>query len=143
MTVAKSQSIRMKIVRNAADIWVYLLLLILGFAQQDSKQPTPSPREAVIDVGPGISPAKPIFMPDPEYPSSLRNGKHNIQGTCVVALTVDENGGVRDVYITRSLDKRLDQNAIDAVRQWKFKPAMKDGKPVAVRTSVEVDYRLY
>jgi periplasmic protein TonB len=74
---------------------------------------------------------------------SFRNGKHKIQGTCVVGLTVDEQGAVRDVHITRSLDKRLDQNAIDAVRRWKFKPAVKDGKPVAVRTSVEVDYRLY
>lgn len=61
----------------------------------------------------------------------------------LLALTVDKQGLVRDVHVTRSLDKRLDQNAIDAVKQWKFKPAVKDGKPVAVRTSVEVDFRLY
>jgi len=61
----------------------------------------------------------------------------------VLALVVDERELVRDVHVTRSLDKRLDQNAIDAVEQWKFKPAVKDGKPVAVRTSVEVDFRLY
>jgi len=53
------------------------------------------------------------------------------------------SGSVRDVHVTRSVDKRLDQNAIDAVNQWKFKPAVKDGKPVAVRTSVKVDFRLY
>ena len=61
----------------------------------------------------------------------------------MLGITVDERGRVRDVHVTRSLDKRLDQNAIDAVKQWKFKPAMRDGKPVAAFTSVEVDFRLY
>ena len=61
----------------------------------------------------------------------------------MLALIVDQRGLVRDVHVTQSLDKRLDQNAIDAVKQWKFKPALKDGKPIAVRTSVEVDFRLY
>jgi TonB family protein len=61
----------------------------------------------------------------------------------VLALIVDQRALVRDVHVTQSLDKRLDQNAIDAVKQWKFKPALKDGKPIAVRTSVEVDFRLY
>ena len=61
----------------------------------------------------------------------------------MLALIVDQRALVRDVHVTQSLDKRLDQNAIDAVKQWKFKPALKDGKPIAVRTSVEVDFRLY
>jgi protein TonB len=60
----------------------------------------------------------------------------------VLGLTVDERGRVRDVHVTRSSDKRLDQNAIDAVKQWKFNPATRNGKPVAVFTSVEVDFRL-
>ena len=129
--------------RKAAGIWVCLLLLTLGFAQQKSQKATPPPQEAAIDVGPGVSPPQPIFTPDPDYPLSLRRSKHKIQGTCVLGLIVDEQGMVRDVHVTRSLDKRLDQNAIDAVNQWKFKPAVKGGKPVAVRTSVEVDFRLY
>ena len=61
----------------------------------------------------------------------------------MLALTVDKEGSVRDVHVTRSSDKRLDQSAIDTVKQWKFKPAMRDGKPIAVLTSVEVDFRLY
>jgi len=130
-------------VRKAAGIWICLLLLTLGFAQQESQKPTPPPQETAIDVGPGVSPPQPIFTPDPDYPLSVRKGKHKIQGTCVLGLIVDERGSVRDVHVTRSVDKRLDQNAIDAVNQWKFKPAVKDGKPVAVRTSVEVDFRLY
>jgi periplasmic protein TonB len=82
-------------------------------------------------------------MPDPDYPVSIRNGKHKILGTCVLGLTVDASGKVHDVHVTRSLDKRLDQNAIEAVKQWKFNPAMRNGKPIAVFISVEVDFRLY
>jgi protein TonB len=114
-----------------------------GDKPSTTPEPTASPQAAVVDVGPGISPPQPIFSPGPDYPLSVRNGKHKIQGTCVLGITVDERGRVRDVHVTRSLDKRLDQNAIDAVKQWKFKPAMRDGKPVAVFTSVEVDFRLY
>jgi len=63
--------------------------------------------------------------------------------TTVLALVVDENGRPRDVQVIRSINKLLDQSAIDAVTQWKFKPALKEGKPVAVRTSVEIAFRLY
>ena len=74
---------------------------------------------------------------------SYRTGKNKIHGTCVLTLKVDEQGAVHDVHVTRSLEKRLDHNAVDAVKRWKFRPAMRDGKPVAVLTSVEVDFRLY
>jgi protein TonB len=133
----------MKTVGKVTGICVCLLLLSLGFAQQEGDSATPRPQQTAMDVGPGVSPPQPIFAPDPDYPLSVRKGRHKIQGTCVLGLIVDERGMVRDVHVTRSLDKRLDQNAMDAVSQWKFKPAVKDGKPVAVRTSVEVDFRLY
>jgi TonB family protein len=107
-----------------------------------SELPTCSPGLSVpLDVGPGIAPPKAIFSPDPDYPESAR--KNKIHGTCVLGLTVDECGRVRDVHVTRSTDKRLDQNAIEAVKRWAFKPAMKDGKPVAVFTSVGVEFSLY
>jgi periplasmic protein TonB len=128
---------------------VCLFLLSHTLGQENCHKPsttpeqTVSPQGAVIDVGPGSSPPRPIFSPDPDYPLSVRKGKHKVQGICVLGLTVDERGRVRDVHVTRSLDKRLDQNAVDAVKQWRFRPAMKDGKPVAVLTSVEVDFRLY
>ena len=61
----------------------------------------------------------------------------------MLALVVDENGRPRDVHVTRSVNKVLDQNAVNAVTQWRFKPALRDGKPVATGTSVEVGFRLY
>ena len=49
----------------------------------------------------------------------------------------------RDVKVARSLGMGLDQKAIEAVKKWKFEPALKDGKPVAVQINVEVNFRLY
>ena len=51
----------------------------------------------------------------------------------VLWLIVDQNGHPRDVKVARSLGMGLDQKAVQAVRNWKFEPAMKDGKPVLVR----------
>ena len=119
---------------------VCLFSLSPSMAQVD-KPPTTSAKNDVTDVGPGISPPQVTFQPDPDYPMAARKRKQ--QGTCVLALVVDENGRPRDVHVTRSVNKVLDQNAVNAVTQWRFKPALRDGKPVAVRTSVEVGFRLY
>jgi TonB family protein len=126
---------------------VCLFLLPPAFAQEKGDKPSttakppPASQGAVTDVGPGISPPQVIFQPDPDYPMAACKRKQ--QGTCVLALVVDENGQPRDVHVIRSVNKVLDQNAIDAVTHWKFKPALTEGKPVAVRTSVEVGFRLY
>ena len=58
-------------------------------------------------------------------------------------LVVGPDGTPRDVRVSRALGMGLDQKAIEAVRQWKFEPARKDGKPVSVMVNVEVNFRLY
>jgi len=64
-----------------------------------------------------------------------------MEGASLLRAKVDKQGRVSEVNVTRSLDQRLDQTAINAVKRWKFKPAMRDGKPVASCISVEVDFR--
>jgi TonB family protein len=95
----------------------------------------------VFRVGGGISAPRPISTPDPEYTEEARRAKY--QGTCVLGLIVDDEGQPREIRIARSVGLGLDQKAIDAVRRWRFEPAMKDGRPVAVQISVEVSFRLY
>ncbi len=58
-------------------------------------------------------------------------------------LIVGPDGKPHDIKVARALGMGLDQKAIEAVRNWKFEPAMKDGKPVAVQINVEVNFRLY
>jgi periplasmic protein TonB len=95
----------------------------------------------VFRVGGGVSAPRALDTPDPEYSEEARKAKY--QGTCVLWLVVGPDGQPRDVKVARSLGMGLDQKAIEAVKRWKFEPAMKDGKPVAVQINVEVNFRLY
>ena len=58
-------------------------------------------------------------------------------------LVVGPDGKPRDIRVLRTLGLGLDEKSIEAVRTWRFEPAMKDGKPVAVQISVEVEFHLY
>ncbi|MBV9343222.1 MAG: TonB family protein [Acidobacteria bacterium] len=95
----------------------------------------------VFRVGGGVSAPKAVYAPDPEYSEEARKAKY--QGVCVLSLIVGPDGKPRDIHVARSLGLGLDEKAIEAVNQWKFDPAQKDGKPVAVAISVEVTFRLY
>jgi len=95
----------------------------------------------VFRVGGGVSAPRVLENPSPDYSEEARKAKY--QGTVVLWLIVDSNGRPRDVRVARSLGMGLDQKAIEAVRLWKFKPALKDGTPVAVQINVEVNFHLY
>ena len=92
-------------------------------------------------VGGGVSAPKAIYAPDPEYSEEARKVKH--MGTVVLWLVVGPDGKPRDIRVARTLGLGLDEKAIEAVRTWRFDPAMKDGKPVAVQINVEVNFHLY
>ena len=91
-------------------------------------------------TGKGVSAPMLLFSPEPEYSEEARKAK--FQGTVRLALVVDERGNPAQIRIITPLGLGLDEKAIEAVRKWKFKPGMKDGKPVAVQASVEVNFRL-
>jgi len=95
----------------------------------------------VFKVGGGISAPQAISTPDPEYTQEARNAK--TQGTCILWLIVDDQGRPRDIRVVHGLGMGLDAKAIEAVKQWRFEPAMKDGHPVNVQISVEVGFKLY
>jgi protein TonB len=95
----------------------------------------------VFKVGGGISAPQALSTPDPEYTEEARNAK--TQGTCILWLIVDDQGRPRDIRVVRGLGMGLDAKAIEAVKQWKFQPALKDGRPVNVQISVEVGFKLY
>jgi TonB family protein len=93
-------------------------------------------------IGGRVSGPVPIFQPEAEFSDEARRAKY--QGVCVVQLIVDAQGNPQNVHVIRTLGMGLDEKAMEAVRKYKFKPAMKDGKtPVAVMITVEVDFHLY
>ena len=91
-------------------------------------------------IGGGVSPPSVLSKVEPEYSEEARKAKW--QGTVVLQLVVDEHGLPQQMKVTRSLGLGLDQKAIEAVGKWRFKPGMKDGKPVPVIATIEVNFRL-
>ena len=95
----------------------------------------------VFRVGGGVSAPRKIYDPEPEYSEEARKAKY--QGVCVLYVVVGADGKTRDIRVARTLGLGLDEKAIEAVKTWRFAPAMKDNKPVAVAINVEVSFRLY
>ena len=95
----------------------------------------------VYTVGDGVSAPVPIFKPEPPYTKEARAAK--LQGTVVLWIIVGVDGAVTDAKVIKPFDKGLDENAVQAVKTWKFTPAVKAGKPVPCRLMVEVSFRLY
>jgi periplasmic protein TonB len=92
-------------------------------------------------VGGGVAAPQLIFAPDPEFSDEARRAK--FQGVCVVSLVVDAQGNPQRVQVVRHLGMGLDQKAVDAVKQYRFKPATLQGKPVPVEVNIEVTFRIY
>jgi periplasmic protein TonB len=95
----------------------------------------------VFKVGGGIQAPRPIYQPEPEFTEEARVAKH--QGTVLLWLIVGADGRPRDIKVVRALGMGLDQKAVEAARQWKFQPALKEGKPVAVQVNIEVAFTLH
>jgi protein TonB len=91
-------------------------------------------------IGGGVSAPVPIYKPEPEYSEEARKAK--FQGMVVLFVVVDEKGNPRDLKVIRPLGLGLDQKAIEAVQKWRFRPGMKDGHPVPVQATIEVNFRL-
>lgn len=68
--------------------------------------------------------------------------KAKISGTATLSVVISSDGIPRDIKVIRSLGYGLDEKAIETVRDWRFKPGAKDGKPVPVMATIEVNFRL-
>jgi TonB family protein len=91
-------------------------------------------------IGAGTSAPVPLYRIEPEYSEMARQAKY--QGTVLLSVVVDTSGHAVNISVLRPLGMGLDQQAMAAVSQWRFKPGMKDGKPVPVYANVEVNFRL-
>ena len=93
-------------------------------------------------VGGSISAPVALNSVEAEFSDEARRAKY--QGVCLISVIVDAQGNPQNPRIVRALGMGLDEKALEAVRKYKFRPAMKDGKtPVPVMITVEVNFRLY
>ncbi len=119
--------------------------------QPPSPRPNPD-ASGKYHLGDGVTPPKLVYAPDPEFTAEARRKK--LQGVVVVSLTVDTSGNSQEVRVARSMaedvskkDKDiaegLDEKAVEAVKQYKFKAGQFEGKPVPVEIEVKVNFRIF
>jgi TonB family protein len=111
-----------------------------GEESTDTAANLPTAGEGTIHGSGGPTRPRLVYGPGPEYSDQAR--KANVEGTVQLKVTVNENGDVADVQVTKGLGSGLDEKAIAAVRTWKFKPGTKDGTPVSSEISVDVSFHL-
>lgn len=140
MTTKPSLGIHSKRAACAAAIILMLSCGVIAAQQSSDKNAQGTENDTVYEIGNGVTSPKGVYMPNPEYSDKAR--KKKISGTVLVAMVVMPDGKVRDVTVTKSLEKSLDEQAIAAVKTWTFEPATKDGKPVAVHVRAEVSFHV-
>jgi len=89
----------------------------------------------------GVSNPILVVSSDAEFSDEARRNKY--QGVCLIAVIVDAHGYPSNLRVIRPLGMGLDEKALQSVQKYRFKPAMKNGRPVAAMINVEVDFRLY
>jgi len=91
-------------------------------------------------IGRSITPPVLIFQVDPEFSEEARQAKY--QGMVLLAIEVDASGHPANIRVLQGLGMGLDEKAIQAVSQWRFRPGLQNGKPVATPATIQVIFRL-
>lgn len=142
----------------AIFVFVVLLLIGCGPSQKNATLPTEErepvtlpteerePEGVVPDLGTFIPyevPPQPIINPQPEYPEKAK--REGVKGKVVIQIYVDENGDVRKWEIKKAEPKELgfEEEVIKAVQKWKFKPAIRQGKPTGIWIAIpfNIEYK--
>src|SRR5262245_35012574 len=96
--------------------------------------------DGTFAIGGDVSAPTVIYRVEPEYSEEARRARY--QGTVVLQAVIRRDGQVDMIYLVRSLGFGLDQNTIEALKKWRFRPAMKDGMPVDSTLNIEVRFNL-
>jgi TonB family protein len=154
----KASTLHRSIAVHRLSVGIVAIVLILSpvldsrlIADSVPLRPNPDANGDYL-VGGSVLPPDLQSAPKPTYTDEAR--KHKLSGTVILGLIIDADGMPHDVHVTRSLSENvkpkdkhaalsLDDEAVKVVEQYRFKPATKNGRPVPVRVSIKVDFRLY
>ncbi len=98
-------------------------------------------KEKTYKVGNGVSAPEPIERHEPQYTKEAKEA--GVEGTVVLKVEITSEGRVENVRVVKGLRPDLDEQAVKAAKMWTFKPAMKDGQPVRVQATIEINFRLH
>jgi TonB family protein len=124
-----SLSLNMPNLNSAGGSWV------IRFAEM---QKADVPRDANAKPAADLSAPAALRKVDPAYPMQLM--RENVAGTVILYAVIHADGSVGGVRVLRSVDDRIDQFAAQAVAQWKFEPATKNGAPVDVEATFQIPF---
>jgi TonB family protein len=93
-----------------------------------------------LKVSSGVAEGLKTHDVTPIYPESAR--RYRIQGDLILRAVIDKNGGLGRICIIQALGAGLDESAVNAVRQWKYRPYMFNGEPVEVMTAIKVQFHM-
>ena len=111
-----------------------VLALVAPAAAQSGSQPVHKIGEQGVKAPVLVKEVKPAYTRD-----AMDRG---VQGTVEVDAVILTDGTVGDVTVTQSLDPDLDEEAVKATKQWRFRPGTKDGEPVNVQVSIKLTFTL-
>jgi len=121
--------------------------ITVNYMLAGAAEAAPQPRDSeeagagVKQIGGRVSRPELLYAPEPEMSEEAKREK--LSGNVLVNLWVDEKGLPTHVRVLRGAGHGLDEKAVEAVQGYKFKPAMEDGKPVAVSLKVEVNFQIF
>jgi TonB family protein len=105
----------------------------LDFARGDHPQ-------SAYRIGGGVTAPTLVYKVQPEYTEQARNAR--FEGTVILFVVITPDGRPTDIKVLRALGMGLDEAAVNCVKKWKFKPGLKDGTPVPVQATIEVNFRM-
>lgn len=108
---------------------------ILNFAELDE----PAPGRGMISGPSDLAGPVPLRKVDPKYPPELRTS--HVEGEVILYAIIRKDGSVDSIQLVHSVDSHLDANAMEALAQWKFRPAEKHGEPVDLEAVVHIPFR--
>lgn len=129
--------------RRAASGFTVLLIISLTlpvFSRATEPDKGKSDDEKVYEIGGDVKPPKLVHVVEPSFDSHSESAF--VAGVVKIQIVVKKSGVPDDPKVLSGISQRQDQKAVEAVRQWRFRPAMKDETPVSVRVTVEVDFQL-
>ena len=124
-------------------LWLLLLLWAAAPARVDDShakkeaEAGKQSEERVYELVDGVTPPRIVRQVNPDY-SGVRGVR--VKGSVEIAVVISSDGAPKDLRVVQSLHPDVDRCAVDAIKQWRFAPARKDGKPVAVRVTIEVEF---
>jgi TonB family protein len=126
--------------RQRLFLGLFPLFLFVGLAAMAQQPADDKSKTDILRAGVnGVGMPRCEYCPDPEYSKEAKKKKY--EGVVVLLAVVTTEGKATNINVAKSPELGLDEKAIEAVRKWRFKPAMKDGKPVPAQVPIEVTFR--